>query len=404
MPTKLIPVLFVLLLSYACANKKKEDKVEESFHLTAERTARLDSLNVFFTQKANEDILPGFAVSIFSKDTVFLSKGYGFANMEKQLRYNPQTVQMIASVSKTLIGVALMKAVEEGKLSLDAPINEYLPYQVVHAHFPDSLITVRHLATHTSGINDEPNGGKGNIFAKPLLKENWREVWHPIIAKYNTNETRPMDEFLQDVFSEKGAWYDEDTFLNHAPGTHYEYSNYGSALLAHIIEIAAQTDYREYTRKHIIDPLQMKRSGWSKAEVDTLNHIAYYNDRYHALPEYSIVTYPDGGFYSTIEDMTLFLQEMMRGYDGEGKLLSAASYEEMFTVYNDSLDSRTGLIWDLDQGCCIGHGGNDFGIATMMFFFKEQGIGRILFSNLDVQQEQQDEAFYGIHNELYTFE
>ncbi|MBX2828622.1 MAG: beta-lactamase family protein [Flavobacteriaceae bacterium] len=192
--------------------------------------------------------------------------------------------------------------------------------------------------------------------------------------------------------------------MNHSPGTYYEYSNYGTALLAHIIEIATETDYRSYTRKQILEPLGMQRSGWNLKEVDTTNHVAYYNDRYHPVPPYHIITYPDGGLYSTIEDMTLFLQEMMRGYEGEGTLLSPQSYKEMFSVFNSDLDSQTGLIWDLDQGCCIGHGGNDFGTATMMYFFKEQGIGRILFSNLDIQQEQQEEAYYGIHNELYSFE
>ncbi|GAB5399565.1 MAG: hypothetical protein Aureis2KO_11500 [Aureisphaera sp.] len=405
MPIKIIASVLVLLSIIGCGNnsREKDPKETKTYHLTKERSAQLDSLDILLTQKANQDILPGFAVSIFSKDTVFLQKGYGYANMEKQLRYNPQTVQMIASVSKTMIGVALMKAVQDNKLSLDDPISQFLPFPIQHVHFPENAITVRHLATHTAGITDDPHGGKGNIFSKKLVKDNWREVWHPFIAKYNANVDVPMDEFLTAIFSKDGAWYTEEIFLNHAPGTHYEYSNFGTALLAHIIERATGTDYREYTRKHILEPLQMKRSGWSRNEVDVENHIAYYNDSYHAVPEYHIITYPDGGLYSTVEDLTLFLQEMMQGYDGQGTLLSAASYKEMFGVYNPELDSKTGLIWDLDQDCCIGHGGNDFGIATMMYFFKDQGIGRILFGNLDVQQEQQDEAFYSIHNELYSF-
>ncbi len=399
-----VSFFFILLLSVGCLNKNDAKKTVASSPLSEARQQRLDSLDIFLSQKSNEDILPGFAVSIFSKDSVYFSKGYGFANMEKGLRYNPQTTQMIASVSKTLISVALMKAVEEGKLSLKDPINKYLPYSVHHPNFKEIPITLQHLATHTSGITDEPHGGKGNIFSKKLVKENWREVWHPIITSYNTNIPKAMDAFLFDIFSEKGAWYSPATFLNAQPGSYYEYSNYGTALLAHIIEIVTKTDYRDYTRQHILRPLKMDRSGWSKAEVDTLNHIAYYNDRYHPVPDYRIITYPDGGFYSSIEDMTLFLQEMMKGYDGEGTILKSSSYQEMFTSHFPNLETQSGLIWDLDQDCCIGHGGNDFGIATMMYFYKDQGIGRILFSNLDVQQEQQDDAFYGIHNELYSFQ
>ncbi|MBX2828623.1 MAG: beta-lactamase family protein [Flavobacteriaceae bacterium] len=197
--------LITILLVIACGQNTKKSTSEEDRvpYLTKERAQQLDSLDILLSKKANEDILPGFAVSIFSKDTVFLSRGYGLANMEEQRHYDPQTVQSIASVSKTLIAVALMKAVEDGKVALDHPINNYLPFPVNHPKYPDIPITLRHLATHSSGITDEPNGGKGNIFSEKLKEENWREVWHPIIAEYNTNTDKPMKQFLFDIFSEK---------------------------------------------------------------------------------------------------------------------------------------------------------------------------------------------------------
>ena len=59
-----------------------------------------------------------------------------------------------ASIRKTFTGVAMMQAVQEGKLSLDQDINTYLPFKVVNPSFPDTAITLRQLATHTSGITD----------------------------------------------------------------------------------------------------------------------------------------------------------------------------------------------------------------------------------------------------------
>ncbi|MEL6810517.1 MAG: serine hydrolase domain-containing protein [Bacteroidota bacterium] len=404
---RLTLLLFSIFIITACKNTSEEsvdgsDPFGET-QLTPERKLVLDSLELEFTKAAKSGVLPGFTVAIFDKDTVFFSKGFGYASLQPEKKYDPQTVQMVASVSKTLISVALMKVIEASELSLDDPVNDYLPFEVINPKFPETSITIRHLATHTAGFND-PSGGKGNIFSEPLQQENWREVWHPIIAKYNKNEDMPMPVFLREVFARNGKFYSEESFLDHAPGTNYEYSNYGSALLAHIIEIATVSDYRDYTKKHILEPLQMNRSGWSRDQVDTENHITYYNDNYKAVPNFHIITYPDGGFYSSLEDLTKFMQEMMRGYYGEGTLLASSSYKEMFRSQFPDLETQTGLLWDLDQDCCVGHSGNDFGIAAMMYFYKEQGIGRIIFTNIDVQQEQQEDLFYSMHDALYSFE
>jgi CubicO group peptidase (beta-lactamase class C family) len=61
----------------------------------------------------------------------------------------------VGSIAKPFTGVAMMRAVQEGKLSLDEDINQYLPFRVVNSHFPNERITLRHLATHTSGITDD---------------------------------------------------------------------------------------------------------------------------------------------------------------------------------------------------------------------------------------------------------
>ena len=70
-------------------------------------------------------------------------------------------MQNIASVSKTLIGVSIMKLVEEDRLSLDDEANRFLPFDIVNPHFPASPILIRHLATHTSSILDDENYDRG---------------------------------------------------------------------------------------------------------------------------------------------------------------------------------------------------------------------------------------------------
>lgn len=346
------------------------------------------------------EALPGFVVALFSTDSIYFAKGYGYADLEKKQKYDINTVQGIASVSKTLIGLSLMKAVEMKMVRLDDDINSYLPYKVRNPYYVNDPITLRHLASHTSGITDDPNGGKGNIFSKPLSADNWREIWHPIIESYNKNEDMPMDVFLEKIFSEKGEWYTKSSFLPSKPGSQYEYSNFASALLAHIIEIASKTDYKTFTEEHILKPLNLERTGWDR-QLDTINHIAYYNDNEKAVPTYEIITYPDGGLYSCTSDLIKFMQAMILGYYGDSELLSYESFREMMGNQTTGIATRTGLMWDLDQECCIGHGGNDFGIGAMVYFDKRDGLGRILLTNIDVQQEHQEDAFYSIFNELF---
>jgi hypothetical protein len=97
------------------------------------------------------------------------------------------------------------------------------------------------------------------------------------------------------------------------------------------------------------------------------------------------------------------MQEIMKGYYEEGSLLETSSFKEMLSSQSKLIENNTGLFWDLDQSCCIGHGGNDFGIATMMYFDIRDGIGRIVFTNIDVQLEKQEETFYSIFNETFIF-
>jgi len=390
-------VLLILALQVSC----KTDTKGNDSNIKETAALNFDALDTQLKEFESKKDLPGFVVAIFNKDSMLFSKGYGYADIENEKLYDENTIQGIASVSKSFISVALMKAVQQGHIDLDATINSYLPYEVINPHYPDVEITVRHLATHTSSFNDEPNRGKGNIFSKKLQKENWREVWHPIIEKYNRNKPEPMDTFLAKMFNPEGEWYSEENFIKHRPGTFYKYSNFASALLAQIIEITTKTDYKEYTKNEIFIPLNMAQTGWSREAVDSINHVQYYNDNYKPVPHYSIITYPDGGVYSSVSDLTLYLQEMMKGYYGESDFLSHDSFKEMMTSQSKLLDTNTGLFWDLDQSCCIGHGGNDFGIAAMMYLDIRDSLGRIVLSNIDVQQENQENAFYGIFNQTF---
>ena len=96
----------------------------------------------------------GLAAAVIVDRQVVWTKGYGFADWRRTRPFTPGTMMNIASISKPFTGVAMMRAIQEGQLTLDADINTYLPFRVVNPHHPAEKITLRHLATHTSGIAD----------------------------------------------------------------------------------------------------------------------------------------------------------------------------------------------------------------------------------------------------------
>ena len=396
---KLIIITSLSFLILSCKKKVEKNVAADSSIMEA------DSLTNQLQEIQEKNILPGFAVSIFTNDEILYQKGFGYSNINTKQPYSINSVQMIASITKTLIGVSLMKAVEDGKLTLDEEVNDILPYKVTNPMFPNKSITIRHLATHTSSISDTKNSDKGYRFETPILKENFPEAHHKYFENLNKLDKLSMANYLQYKLSKQGRWYEESVFISSEPGLTYEYSNLGATLLAHCIEIRTGKSFKEYTDKLILKSLKMNSSTWDLDEVNQEQEIIYYNEILNEVPRYRLVSYPDGGLYSSVSDLTKYLQEMMKGYSGEGELLTNQSYQEMMTKQYDNAELTEGLCWDLGMGTdLIGHSGNDYGTSTLAYFSPSTGIGRILFSNISIEKEEQEDAFYGMYNLLFKYQ
>ena len=137
-------ILSSLLLS--CGTNKSKHS-EEFRKAQNELTEKL-------TELSKTTCLNGFGVALVNDKEILYQNGFGIANVETGEKYNENTIQNIASVSKTLIGIAVLKAQELGKLKLDDPISKYLPYIIENPKYKGEPITIRHLVTHTSSIAD----------------------------------------------------------------------------------------------------------------------------------------------------------------------------------------------------------------------------------------------------------
>lgn len=207
-----------------------------------------------------------------------------------------------------------------------------------------------------------------------------------------------LGRFMEQSLAVNGAWYQPASFLNAEPGTVREYSNIGAALCALVIASATQQDYRAFTQEHILKPLQMEHSGWTSAHNDPQTRSRLFARKDKLIARYELVTYADGGFITSSNDLGLFLSELIRGYNGNGKLLTKASYERLFAQrgsVDDSAVERYGLFMEFRDGflhaghALVGHNGSDPGVFTALYFDPATRIGKIVLVNTDTDFDDQ---------------
>ena len=192
-----------------------------------------DSLTNDLNQLIKKYKIVGGAAAVVNGEEILYTGGFGFTDKDQSRAYSTQTVQPIASISKTLIGVSLMKAQELGMLELDDDINLYLPFKIINPHHQQK-ISVRHLTTHTAGLKDTKYYEHAYLFENeipPYYEEMKFGVRKKVAKKYikraNSNEPMTLVDFLKAIYTPAGKWYKKNNFLKDLPGKKYEYSNNG---------------------------------------------------------------------------------------------------------------------------------------------------------------------------------
>lgn len=407
----------VLLLASLLAISCNQNKIKKNNALDKREVAQ-NSLTTALDSIQRNGQINGFAVAMVDENGVLYEKGFGYANIETKEKYNEHTIQHIASVSKTLIGIALMKAQEMGKLKLDDPIQVYLQFPVFNPYHSKIPITIRHLATHTSGINDtEYYMDKAWIVTQNQDLKNVSTDYPA--QKLNSWELNmPMETYLKKYLQTDGSYYQESNYIDFKPGERYNYSNIGATLAALIIEKATGRPFDEFTKEHILKPLNMNSTGWSLEDVDISKHSRLYRNDNSVLPFYTAITYPDGMLISSSSDMAKYLAELVKGYSGEGTLLKKESYKKLFTeqLREKNFDGRNaGNPYNGDYSPAIfighsalgyvGHSGGDAGVGTWMYFDKEKKTGRYIVINTDMGNDNRAKEleYYAIWDKMNDY-
>lgn len=348
----------------------------------------VDELNGKIIQLFEESHLPGVSIVVLDNTKILYQRSLGYSDLVLQRPYDAETVQTIGSVSKTFIAFAIMKAQEMGKLDMDDPINDYLPFKVIHPKYPNIPITVRHLVNHTSGISDEASYLKAYVLKYP--DEDYThlpETVQDYLEVIKENKDIPYSEYLENVLSVSGKWYTSENFTKDRPGSHYTYSNIGATLAASVVENATGMPFSDFTAQFAFSPLGMKMTSWEMND-DNKNHFATrYFPEGIAVPDYHLITTPDGGLATNTMDFVAYLMEMLNGAQGNGKLLSQASYKEMYTRTKIG-KSSSGVFWSVSENGVISHTGSDLGILSLAAINPKKNVAAFLMTNVSAEDDE----------------
>ncbi|WP_299442869.1 serine hydrolase domain-containing protein [uncultured Aquimarina sp.] len=383
---KTIIALSIFIFVVACGQKNNSEKknTKSNSKIKDSLTTQIDKIN------ENGKIV-GFSVAIVDSTGILYNEGFGFADSMTQKIYSTQTVQPIASVSKTLIGLSLFKAKEMGKLNLDDPINKYLPFTVSNPNFPEIPITVRQLAIHTSSINDSDSFWESDY----ILIEKDHKKGTGIPEYFNEPKTKlSLSDFLKSLLTEKGDLNNGESYSRNKPSAKFDYSNVGSNLCALVIESATGIPYKTFTTKYILEPLQMNSSSWTTKNIESKKRSTLYATNTQIMANYTTVGFPSSGLITSSTDLGKYLSELIKGYSGNGSLLTKESYDEFFkkqltkNQLPQGVDANSGIFMDYSKRG-IGYNGYDSGLMAYMYFNPESLIGKIVLINTDTDFDEE---------------
>lgn len=335
----------------------------------------LSTIDQICKEFAEKQHLPSLVYGLVVDGKLVHSGNVGIINTATKNRANNASVYRIASMSKSFAAMAILKLRDAGKLRLDDPAYLYIPELKGQKFSSDSPeITIRHLLTHGAGFpEDNPWGDR---------------------------QLAISDETMLKMFK-KGI-----SFSN-TPGTAYEYSNMGFAMLGYIIKKVSGQTYQTYINENILKPLGMVNTYWDYTKVPQNQLVKGYrwlDENWVEQPMLGDGAYGAmGGMLTTMDDFAKYTAFHLSASVSDAKespVLKRSSLREMHQPWNISafnLENKIGngklfpfvsaygygLRWieDAEHKVGIGHSGGLPGFGSNWKILPKYGIGIISFAN-----------------------
>jgi CubicO group peptidase (beta-lactamase class C family) len=319
-----------------------------------------------------ENLHAGISVAVIKDNKIIWLNAYGYMNRDNDIQADTNTIYRIGSITKTFTAVLLMQLVQDGKIKLDDPVENYLPeIKKLNGYDDAGQITFRQLASHTSGLKREPQVKDADV--GPLNK--WEEKLISCI---------PYSSF----YSKSG-----ESFL---------YSNIGYALLGLALSRVTGVPYIQMVQQRIFMPLNMNDTFFALPN-DKRNRLAEgidnsNNDKINTkLPLKEIegrgYRVPNGGIFSTPRDLSKFVISLI----GVPQLISSESLNQMQVIPPGGKNYGLGLMLFNKSGSnIIGHNGSVPGYTAQFAIEQQSGYAVIIIRNYNTGSINLEHTAYNL--------
>jgi CubicO group peptidase (beta-lactamase class C family) len=302
--------------------------------------------------------IAGAVVVVVKDGEVLLQKGYGYADLATGTPVDPERhLFRPGSISKLFTWTAVMQLVGQGKLDLDADLNQYIDFEIPPKD--GAPATLRQVMTHTAGFEEQIRG----------------------LITSNPEELVPLDQALK-------RWVPERI---HEPGTTPAYSNYATALAGYIVERVSGQTFDDYVDSRILEPLGMRDSSLRQPLPARLlaNMSKGYGRASEGKPQdYELISLaPAGSLAATGADMAKFMiAHLQGGALGDTRILDEATARQMHTTGQASVGPLNRMMLgfyetSMNGHRAISHGGDTSWFHSDLQLFPDDGIGVFVSMN-----------------------
>jgi len=298
-----------------------------------------------------ESEMPGAAVIAVKDGETLYRNAFGLANVELNVKMEPDMCFKLGSVSKQFTAVAILMLEEQGRLSLEDSILKFFPgYSLEYTG-----VKIKHLLTHTSGIKNYTGFNNGE-----------KVIRYP----YTPEE-------LADIILNKP--------LDFKPGNKWKYSNSGYTLLAKIIDNITKEPFRKFIKENIFKPIGMENTCFADDELVTPLLVNGYRKENNILKtaEYMSMThtYGAGDIVSCVDDMAKWKKFLL-----SGTIISDHNLKKCFTPYklNDGSQTNYGIGWFMDKyrnKTRFYHDGGVYGFQSFTMYIADEDLYIVILKN-----------------------
>jgi CubicO group peptidase (beta-lactamase class C family) len=353
--------MWILLTALVLTPLAGADTLEEDPRVAS----ALRIIEVWVEAQLAYEAIPGISMGVVHDQDLIWSKGFGYANPDKELDATPSTIYSICSISKLFTSVAVMQLRDQGKLSLDEPIKTYLSWFKIGDKYPEAPeVDLRGILTHSAGLPREAGF--------PY----WTGPEYPFPERDSMIEVLPSQEEL----------YPADTY--------YQYSNLGLTLAGEVVAAVSGRPYSDYIQENILTPLEMRDTSTEipnplRGEKLAIGFSRRLRDGSRKeIPPYQVRGIaPAAGFASTVEDLARFASWQFRLLENGGnEVLAVNTLKEMQRVHWLDVDWETtrGIGFSVsryEDTTIVGHGGSCPGYRTQLALSPKDKVAIIFMTN-----------------------